>query len=77
MGLYHFAFELFTGLMHLDDFHHKMRKTGRHCASAQPTKQSRPITILSASGLLPAAFRSVAMTIISADHHGTCVSPDL
>jgi hypothetical protein len=47
----------------MGDFHHKMRKTGRHCASAQPTKQSMHINIPSTSGLLPAAFRAVAMTV--------------
>jgi hypothetical protein len=35
-----------------------------------------PINILSASGLLPAAFLAVAMTIISADHRSDCVSPE-
>jgi hypothetical protein len=29
-----------TGLTHSGDFHHKMRKAGRHCEAAQPTKQS-------------------------------------
>jgi hypothetical protein len=47
----------------LGDFHHKMRKTGRHCEAAQPTKQSMAISVLCASGLLPAAFRAVAMTM--------------
>jgi hypothetical protein len=53
-----------------------MRKTGRHCEAVQPTKQSMFIITLRFSGLLPAAFRAVAMTIISADHHSNCVSPD-
>jgi hypothetical protein len=52
-----------TGLTHLGDFHHKMRKTGRHCASSQTTKQSMFIITLRSSGLLPAAFRAVAMMI--------------
>jgi hypothetical protein len=34
------------------------------------------ITNLLSCGLLPAAFRAVAMTIISADYHSNCVSPD-
>jgi hypothetical protein len=51
------------GLTHLGDFHHKMRKTGRHCEAAQPTKQSIAIRVLCASGLLPAAFLAVAMTM--------------
>jgi hypothetical protein len=63
-----------SGLAHLGDFYHKMRKAARHCEAAQPTKQSMHITLLSASGWLPAAFRAVAMTIISADHHSTCLS---
>jgi hypothetical protein len=61
----------------LDDFHHKMRKTGRHCAAVQPTRQSMHLTLLSASGWLPAAFRAVAMTIIAADRHTSCASPAL
>jgi hypothetical protein len=52
-----------SGLAHLGDFHHKMRKTDRHCASAETTKQSIHINILSASGWLSAAFRAVAMAI--------------
>jgi hypothetical protein len=52
-----------AGLTHLGDLHHKMRKTGRHCESAQPTKQSMAISVLCASGLLPAAFLAVAMTM--------------
>jgi hypothetical protein len=52
-----------AGLTHLGDFHHKMRKTGRHCEAAQPTKQSITISVLCASGLLPAAFLAVAMTM--------------
>jgi hypothetical protein len=56
-------FLLYTGLTHLGDFHCKMRKTGRHCASAQATKQYININILSASGLLSAAFLAVAITI--------------
>jgi hypothetical protein len=65
-----------SGLARLGDFHHKMRETGGHCALAQPTKQSMFIIItLRSSGGLPAAFRAVTMTIISADHHTSCVSP--
>jgi hypothetical protein len=37
--------------------------------------QSMFIITLRFSGLLPAAFRAVAMTIISADHHSNCLSP--
>jgi hypothetical protein len=44
-----------AGLTHLGDFHHKMRKTGRHCEAAQPTKQSIAISVLCASGLLRCA----------------------
>jgi hypothetical protein len=40
-----------------------MRKTGRHCEAAQPTKKSITISVLCASGLLPAAFLAVAMTM--------------
>jgi hypothetical protein len=47
----------------LGDFHHKMRKAGRHCEAAQPTKQSMFIIALRSSGLLPAAFLAVAMTM--------------
>jgi hypothetical protein len=47
----------------LGDFHHKTRKAGRHCEAAQPTKQSIAISALCASGLLPAAFLAVAMTM--------------
>jgi hypothetical protein len=36
----------------LGDFHHKMRKTGRHCEAAQPTKQFMFIIALRSSGLL-------------------------
>jgi hypothetical protein len=54
-------FQTFAGLAHLGDFHHKMRKTGRE--AAQPTKQSIAIRVLCASGLLPAAFLAVAMTM--------------
>jgi hypothetical protein len=54
-----------------------MRKTGRHCEAAQPTKQSMFIITFRFSGLLPAAFRAVAMTIISADYHSNCLSPDI
>jgi hypothetical protein len=58
------AFAVFkSGLAHSGDFYHKMRKTGRHCASATPTKQSIAISVLCASGLLPAAFLAVAMTM--------------
>jgi hypothetical protein len=39
----------------MGDFHHKMRKTGRHCEAAQPTKQSIAISVLCASGLLRCA----------------------
>jgi hypothetical protein len=53
----------FSGLAHLGDFHHKMCKTGRHCEAAQPTKQSMFIIALRSSGLLPAAFLAVAMTM--------------
>jgi hypothetical protein len=52
-----------AGLTRLGDFHHKMRKAGRHCEAAQPTKQSIAISVLCASGLLPAAFLAVAMTM--------------
>jgi hypothetical protein len=64
-----------SGRAQLSDFHHKMRKTGRHCEAAQPTKQSMFIIALRSSGLLPAAFRAVAMTIIYDNCHRSCVSP--
>jgi hypothetical protein len=54
---------ILSGLAHLGDFHHKMHKTARHCEAAQPTKQSIFIITLRSSGLLPAAFRAVAMTM--------------
>jgi hypothetical protein len=38
-----------------------MRKAVRHCEAAPPTKQSIAIRVLCASGLLPAAFRAVAI----------------
>jgi hypothetical protein len=56
-----------TGLAQSDDFHHKLIRKGRHCVAAQPMKQSMAISVLCASGWLPAAFRAVAMTMSEVD----------
>jgi hypothetical protein len=58
----------------LNDFYHKTCREGVIAMSAAK-KQSMLIITSRCSGWLPAAFLAVAMTIISADHHGNCASP--
>jgi hypothetical protein len=51
-----------SGLAHLDDFHHEMRKTGRHCDCEERGRtQSRRVQDFDMHGLLR-RLRRLAMT---------------